>query len=112
MSSTPFENNDRHDSFQSRHMRRLISLSVAGVCGLTWATQAAGQTPYDLLLKNARVVDGTGSPWYRADVAIRHDSIVRIAFNISESTRRTIDVAGQVVTPGFIDIHSHARRGI
>jgi dihydroorotase/N-acyl-D-amino-acid deacylase len=73
---------------------------------------AAQSAPFDLLLKNARIVDGTGSPWYRADLAIRHDSIVRIAFNITEAARRTIDVRGQVVAPGFIDIHSHARRGI
>ena len=67
---------------------------------------------YDLVLRNARIVDGTGNPWYRADIAIRHDTIVRIAFSITEPAQRTIDVEGQVVAPGFIDIHSHARRGI
>ncbi|MGH7552673.1 MAG: N-acyl-D-amino-acid deacylase family protein [Longimicrobiales bacterium] len=74
---------------------------------------AQAQTPpYDLLLKNGRIVDGTGSPWYRGDVAIRGDVIVRIGHNITEAARRTIDVQGQVIAPGFIDIHSHARRGI
>lgn len=72
----------------------------------------AQNPPYDLLLKNGRVVDGTGSPWYRADVAIKGDAIVRIAPSISESSARVIDVRGQVIAPGFIDIHSHARRGI
>ena len=77
------------------------------------AQAAAAQTPaYDLLLKNGRVVDGTGSPWYRADVAIRGDTIVRIARFINEPAARVIDVGGQVIAPGFIDIHSHARRGI
>ncbi len=72
----------------------------------------AQEQPYDLLLKHGRVVDGTGSPWYRADVAIRGDVIARIAPEISGSARRVVDVADQVIAPGFIDIHSHARRGI
>src|SRR5688572_17267002 len=70
------------------------------------------QGTYDLVLKNGRIIDGTGSPWYKADIAIHGDAIVRIAFSITEPARRTIDVQGQVIAPGFIDIHSHARRGI
>ena len=74
---------------------------------------AATQPPsYDLLLRNGRIVDGTGSPWYRADVAIKDDTIVAIAPSIDAAAARTIDVHGQVISPGFIDIHTHARRGI
>jgi N-acyl-D-amino-acid deacylase len=73
---------------------------------------AAQEAPYDLVLRNGRIVDGTGNPWYRADVAIRGDAIVEIAPAITAPARRVIDVAGQVVAPGFIDIHTHARRGI
>jgi dihydroorotase/N-acyl-D-amino-acid deacylase len=68
--------------------------------------------PYDLLIRNGRIVDGTGSPWYRADIAILGDSIARIAPSIAEPAARVIDANGQVVAPGFIDIHTHARRGI
>jgi dihydroorotase/N-acyl-D-amino-acid deacylase len=64
--------------------------------------------PYDLLLRNGRIVDGAGNPWYQADVAIRGDAIVRIAQSIPEQARRVLDVRGQVIAPGFIDIHSHA----
>ncbi len=67
---------------------------------------------YDLLLRNGRVVDGSGSVWYRADVAIRGDTIVDIAPGLAGSAARVIDVAGQVIAPGFIDIHTHARRGL
>src|SRR5215831_16501781 len=74
---------------------------------------AAVQSPtYDLILRNGRVVDGSGSPWYKGDVAVRGDTIVKIAPLITESASRVIDVAGQVIAPGFIDIHSHAREGI
>ena len=74
---------------------------------------AAAQPPrYDVVLRNGRIVDGTGSPWYRGDVAIRGDIIARIAPSITDSLARVIDVEGQVIAPGFIDLHTHARRGI
>ncbi len=93
-------------------MRTALFLSLAALL-LTPSQPIPAQTPpYDLLLTNGRIVDGTGSPWYRADLAIRGDVIVRIAPSITEPARRTIDLRGQVVAPGFIDIHTHARRGI
>ena len=79
---------------------------------LASAALAAQPATYDLVLRNGRIVDGTGSPWYRADVAIKGDTIVRIAPSIRETAARTIDVSDLVVAPGFIDIHTHARRGI
>src|SRR5262245_45091642 len=70
------------------------------------------QQAFDLLLKNGRIVDGTGSPWFRGDVAIRGDSIAMIAPHIDATATRVIDVSGNVIAPGFIDIHTHASRGI
>ena len=67
---------------------------------------------YDLILRGGRIIDGTASPWYRADLAIKGDTIVRIAPSIAEPATRVVDVKGLVVAPGFIDIHTHARRGI
>ena len=67
---------------------------------------------YDLLIRNGRLVDGTGAPWRRADVAVRGDTIVAVAPRLEGTARRTIDAAEHVVAPGFIDIHTHARRGI
>lgn len=67
---------------------------------------------YDLVLLNGRIVDGTGGPWYRAELAVRGDTIVAIAPRLPGSARRSIDVKGAVVAPGFIDLHTHARRGI
>src|SRR6187200_1912479 len=85
---------------------------VAFVLLLAWAALAAQPASYDLVLRHGRIVDGTGSPWYRADLAIKGDTIVRIAPSIPETAARTIDVSNLVVAPGFIDIHTHARRGI
>ena len=72
----------------------------------------AAQDEYDLVLRNARIVDGTGAPWYRGDIAIRGDSIARMAPSIAGPARRVIDVKDAVVAPGFIDVHTHAGRQI
>jgi N-acyl-D-amino-acid deacylase len=61
----------------------------------------------DLLIQNARVVDGTGSPWFRSDVAISNGRIVDIGANLSIDARQTIDAGGRVLAPGFIDVHTH-----
>ncbi|MCM3880498.1 MAG: D-aminoacylase [Vicinamibacterales bacterium] len=66
---------------------------------------------YDLVIRNARVVDGTGSPWFRGDVGIRGDQIAAIARRIDAASTRTIDAADQVIAPGFVDIHVHAFGG-
>lgn len=85
------------------------------VCALTAALAFGleGQAPdYDLVLRQARVIDGAGGPWHRADVAVRGAVISAIAPSIEGTATRTIDVSGLAVAPGFIDIHTHARRGI
>jgi len=60
--------------------------------------------PFDLVISNGHVIDGTGSPWYSGDIGIRDGKIAAIG-NLSSATRkRTIDAAGKVVAPGFIDM--------
>jgi N-acyl-D-amino-acid deacylase len=92
-------------------MKHVFLLVFAALLSIS-ATQVAQQTAYDLVIRNARIVDGTGAPWYRGEIGIRGDSIVAIAPALNAGNARTIDAAGQVVAPGFIDIHTHARRGI
>lgn len=104
------ETRDRLTTWIRRGPGLLLAAGVAVIAGAAWP--AAQVAPYDLLLRNGRIVDGTGSPWYRADLGIRGDTIARIAPSIDEPATRTIDVAGQVLAPGFIDIHTHAARGI
>jgi N-acyl-D-amino-acid deacylase len=62
--------------------------------------------PYDLVIKNGTVIDGSGLPRYRSDVAVRHGRIAAIG-RIREAAREVVDADGQVVTPGFIDGHTH-----
>jgi N-acyl-D-amino-acid deacylase len=89
----------------------LIAL-ITGWLGIMSNSATAAGTQYDLVLRNARIVDGTGNPWYRGDIAVRGDTIARIAAAITEPATRVIDLDGLVAAPGFIDPHTHASRGI
>src|SRR5678816_4819300 len=62
---------------------------------------------FDLVVINARVIDGSGNPWFRADVGVRDGRIVRIGRIAPSEARQTIDARGQILAPGFIDVHTH-----
>ena len=62
---------------------------------------------YDLIVRNGRILDGTGNPWFRADVAIKGGRIAAIGPLPNATASRTIDAAGRIVAPGFIDVHTH-----
>jgi len=67
---------------------------------------------FDILIAGAKVVDGSGNAWYYADVGIRGDTIAAVGLLPDAMAAVRIDARGMVVAPGFIDIHSHGRRGI
>ena len=90
-------------------MKKCIGLLLLFVLG---TGTAYSQESYDILIRNGKIVDGSGNPWYEADVAIDGEQIVRIGDLSAASADRIIDAAGLVVAPGFIDPHTHALRGI
>jgi dihydroorotase/N-acyl-D-amino-acid deacylase len=92
--------------------RWIGTLATTGLAMAVLTAHARQQPAYDLVIRNGRVLDGTGAPWMRADVGIRGDTIARIARTIDEPATRVIDAAGAIVAPGFIDTHTHARRGL
>jgi N-acyl-D-amino-acid deacylase len=63
---------------------------------------------YDVLIENGRVIDGTGNPWFKADVGLKGDAIEAVGSLRGADAKRRIDAQGMVVAPGFIDIHSHS----
>src|SRR5450759_869273 len=64
--------------------------------------------PFDLLFRNARIVDGTGNPWYRADLAVANGRVAAIGHELDGPAAREIDVADKIVAPGFVDMHAHS----
>ena len=67
-------------------------------------SEGRDEAPYDVIIRNGRIIDGTGSPWVSGDVAIRGDRIVAIGRLGKASAKRVIDASGLVVSPGFIDM--------
>jgi N-acyl-D-amino-acid deacylase len=63
---------------------------------------------YDIIIKGGYVVDGSGNPWYKGDIAVKGDKIACISRYIEPESEHVIDATGFVVAPGFIDAHSHA----
>ncbi|MGH9631569.1 MAG: N-acyl-D-amino-acid deacylase family protein [Bryobacteraceae bacterium] len=80
-------------------MWRLFLLCLLPVC--------LAAADYDVLIRNARIVDGSGNPWYRADVGVRDGRIAAIGDLSKTTAYRTIDANGRVLAPGFIDVHTH-----
>ncbi|MBS1792665.1 MAG: D-aminoacylase [Acidobacteria bacterium] len=68
---------------------------------------AGGVDDYDLVIVNARIVDGSGNPWFRGSIGVRDGKIVRIGRIDAGSAKVMIDAGNKIVAPGFIDVHTH-----
>ena len=78
----------------------------------TSSAEEDASVEFDLLIRDGEVIDGTGRERYLADVAVKDDRIARIGDLRDASAHREIDASGQLVSPGFIDLHSHAESGL
>lgn len=87
-------------------MSRLLSAGFA----LAVCLQAAPE--FDILIRNARIVDGTGNPWFRGDVGIRGATIAALGKLDGRLAARTIDATDRILAPGFIDVHTHIEGGV
>src|SRR5262245_48094511 len=87
--------------------KRVLALLALALTG-----RASAQQPFDVLIQNGRVLDGTGNPYVYADVGIRGDRIEAIGDLRTASAARVVDALGQFVTPGFVALHEHIEPAI
>lgn len=92
----------------SSRLRFIASVLLLALICISGQTAAQSTPGYDLLIKNGRIIDGTGNPWFYGNLAISGDRIVAVGQFPELPAKRTIDAAKLVVAPGFIDIHSHS----
>src|ERR1700760_777758 len=85
-------------------MPKLLRCLFALALLLALTSLPASDAPFDLIIRNGHIIDGTGSPWYSGDVGIRNGRIAAIGFLGAAEAKRTIDAHGMVVAPGFIDM--------
>ncbi len=99
-----------------RRLRRGLPRALAATAALALlsavAARPASTQEFDLLIRGGMVLDGSGSPAFRADVGIVGDEIAAMGSLTNATARRVIDAAGMMVSPGFIDMHSHADRSL
>ncbi len=90
------------------HLLLLLGLLL----GTSFSMQSQAPPAVDLLIKDGQILDGSGNPWFLADIAVKDGRIVAVGSLKNAQARRTIDAAGKFVAPGFIDLHSHSDRGM
>ncbi|NOT26125.1 MAG: D-aminoacylase [Acidobacteria bacterium] len=94
------------------HARLAVAALVVGSATLAWQTSTWSQAPaFDIVIRGGHVVDGTGNPWFAADVGITGDTIAAVAPRLDTAGARVVNATGLVVSPGFIDVHTHADAG-
>jgi len=97
-----------------RTRRQFIATGASAAVGFSVfpTLRIEAESSFDLVIRNGTILDGTGGPTWTADLGIVGDTIRAIDTISPEQSAATIDAAGKMVSPGFIDIHSHSDRSI
>ncbi|HIA59683.1 MAG TPA: D-aminoacylase [Gammaproteobacteria bacterium] len=99
-----FESGDTESIMKVTQILLLLSVVAFG--------NALAQDNYDIIIRGGKIIDGSGNPWYEADVGITDERVTAIGNLSPDSATTLIDATGLIVAPGFIDPHTHAIRGI
>ena len=94
--------------------KRVLSILCSFLIAILAFSLGAGQRNgnFDILIRNGKIVDGTGNPWFYGDVGIIGDAIVEMGNLAGKTAAKVIDAKGLVVAPGFIDLHTHCDNGL
>ncbi|MBC7361229.1 MAG: D-aminoacylase [Candidatus Aminicenantes bacterium] len=95
-------------------LKKILIIGLFNFCLLSLLLVCSRvEKTYDLVIANGLVIDGSGNPWFKADIGIKGQKIIAIKDRIEpQKAERVIEAAGLIVAPGFIDIHTHADEGI
>ena len=93
-------------------MKKIIVIFLTILILISASCSLVKPGKFDYIIKSGKIVDGTGNPWYKSDIGIKGDKIAEIGEIPEEKGKKIIDASKKVVSPGFIDIHTHADRGI
>src|SRR5216117_1880900 len=85
-------------------LQLVLIVTLAALCVTAIWVMASDTAPFDLVITNGHIIDGTGSPWYSGDIGIRAGKIAAIRNLTDQPRTRTIEAQGMVVAPGFIDM--------
>lgn len=98
---------------KARYIDRIFVLIVVLIflASISFA-QTSQNYDYDIIIKNGKIYDGSLKSAFRADIAIKDDQIVKVARSINGTAGRIIQAKGLIVSPGFIDMHTHVDRGM
>lgn len=89
-------------------MKKLFfATAIVGAMTIYVMAQNARITRFDTVIKNARIVDGTGNPWFKGDIGINDGRIVYVGTISTNAADEVIDAKNQIASPGFIDVHTH-----
>src|SRR5688500_4125489 len=92
------------------HFCSMRNISLLLITSLLFSQLTLSQVAvdeYDLLITNARIVDGKGNPWFRGSIAIKDGRVAKVGFVDASNAKQTVDAHNNIVAPGFIDVHVH-----
>src|SRR5215469_12614342 len=89
-------------------MKKVTLGCIAVTCAFLLVRAAAQTATYDILIRNAHIIDGTGNPWYSGEIVVKNGRIAAIGRLGNVAATKVIDGTGLVAAPGFIDLHTHS----
>ncbi len=93
-------------------MRKIITIFLTFFIFYFNTCQSISPKKFDYIIKNGKIIDGTGNPWYISDIGIKKDRIIEIGIIPEEMGKQVIYANNEIISPGFIDIHTHTDEGI
>lgn len=85
----------------------IMNRHILFIPALLFILSITARAQADILIRNGRIIDGTGNSWYQGDLAVKDGKILAIGRTLEMPATRTIDARGMIVAPGFIDVHTH-----